>query len=102
MGIRGTGIAGLMMNVIIFIIQHIWAHFFIDDIGDALKWPGLSCITKDGIKSFMSLAIPSTLLMCLDWWAFELLLIICGLFGVLQQSSQIILMNIAGLFYRVG
>ena len=53
MGIRGTGIAGLMMNVIIFIIQHIWAHFFIDEIRDALNWPGLSCITKEGINSFI-------------------------------------------------
>lgn len=40
--------------------------------------------------------------MCLDWWAFELLLLISGLFDVTQQSAQIILMNIAGLFYRVG
>lgn len=29
MGIKGTGIAGLVMNIVVFLLQHLWAQFFI-------------------------------------------------------------------------
>ena len=50
----------------------------------------------------MKLGIPSIGMQSLDWWIFESMMIICGTFGVLAQSSQIILMNIAGGLVRVG
>lgn len=84
MGIYGTGLACLSMNVVIFILQHAYASLFMPEIEETLKFPGFSCINMEGILSYLKLGIPSTFLICIDWWAFELLLIICGLFGVAQ------------------
>jgi len=56
----------------------------------------------------MKIGGPSILLMCLDWWIFEVMLILSGLFGVDAQASMIVCismivcMNICSLFYRFG
>ena len=39
MGIIGTGIAGVLMNIIVFIIQFSYANFYIKELKKALKWP---------------------------------------------------------------
>jgi len=38
----------------------------------------------------------------IDSWAFELMVIVTGYFGVIAQASQIIIMNIGAQCYRVG
>ena len=39
MGITGTGIAGILMNLFVFIIQFIYANFFVQDLKETLGWP---------------------------------------------------------------
>lgn len=36
---------------------------------------------------FIKLAIPTTLLMCLEWWAFEFLVIFAGILGVKELAA---------------
>ena len=102
MGITGVGISGVVMNFVIFTIQHGYAYYFIPEIREASEWPGKEVFSLEGAKSYMRLGIPSIGLQSLDWWIFESMMIISGTFGVLQQASQIILMNIVGGLCRVG
>ncbi|CAL4969881.1 unnamed protein product [Urochloa decumbens] len=42
-------------------------------------WQGFSREALRGIVSFLKLAVPSALMMCIEGWSFELLLLLCGL-----------------------
>jgi multidrug resistance protein, MATE family len=52
-----------------------------------------------GIIDYVKIGAPSTFMICLDWWAWELNLMFSGYFGVTQQATQIILMQIIALAY---
>ena len=49
----------------------------------------------------MSLAMPVVIMMCSDWWAFEILVIISGLIGVTDQAIFVIIANLAAQIYMV-
>ncbi|KAL6647813.1 hypothetical protein ACP70R_015250 [Stipagrostis hirtigluma subsp. patula] len=42
-------------------------------------WTGFSGEAFRGIPSFLKLAMPSAVMMCMKWWAFELLVLLSGL-----------------------
>ena len=42
------------------------------------------------------------IMLVLYWWVFEFMCLLSASFGVVNQASQIILMNIATLFLRPG
>ncbi|KAL6646798.1 hypothetical protein ACP70R_015492 [Stipagrostis hirtigluma subsp. patula] len=42
-------------------------------------WTGFSGEALRGIPAFLRLAVPSTVMMCMKWWAFEFLLLLSGL-----------------------
>jgi Na+-driven multidrug efflux pump len=39
------------------------------------------------------------MMLCLEWWAFEAMVIMSGYIGVNEQAAQIILLNIVGLMF---
>lgn len=41
------------------------------------------------------------ILSCLDWWVFELMVILSGYFYVQDQAALVIAMNICGLLFMV-
>ncbi|XP_021296614.1 protein DETOXIFICATION 9-like [Herrania umbratica] len=55
------------------------------------------------MKEFFRLAIPSALMMCLEWWSFELLVLLSGLLPnpVLQTSSLSICLTIVTLHFLI-
>ena len=50
----------------------------------------------------MALAIPSTISLVLDWWVWELMVLISGYLGVVEQASCILIMQICALSYQVA
>lgn len=42
-------------------------------------WPGWSRQAWQGWGEFLRLGIPGMLALCLEWWAFEILAVLCGL-----------------------
>uniref|UniRef100_A0A0A8Z5Q4 Protein DETOXIFICATION n=1 Tax=Arundo donax TaxID=35708 RepID=A0A0A8Z5Q4_ARUDO len=42
-------------------------------------WAGFSREAFRGIPGFLKLAVPSALMLCMEWWSFELLLLLSGL-----------------------
>lgn len=67
-------------------------------------WPDSR--TFVGIWPYIKLAVPTTIMICLDWWVWELMILMCGYFPedtrVTQQAAQIVIMNIVALAYMVG
>ena len=82
MGITGTGIAGILMNLVVFVIQFTYANFFVQDLKETLEWPDSRIFSLEGIKSYMKIGLPSIITFVLDSWVFEALLLLSGYFGV--------------------
>ena len=52
-----------------------------------------------GFNTYMSLAVPSTIMLVLDWWIWELMVLISGYLGVNEQAATILIMNLVSLAY---
>ena len=49
MGIIGTGIAGVLMNIVVFIIQFTYANYYIKELKNAFKWPDKTIFNIKGL-----------------------------------------------------
>ena len=54
------------------------------DIKEAIFCIDSRSTNWEGVKSYMSLGLPSILMSCLDWWVFEVMIIVSGNFGVTE------------------
>ncbi|XP_024536814.1 protein DETOXIFICATION 17 isoform X2 [Selaginella moellendorffii] len=63
-------------------------------------WHGFTTEAFHGISQFLKLAIPSALMVCLEWWAFEVLILFSGVLPnpALQTSVLSIVMGIINLW----
>ena len=55
MGIRGTGLAGVFMNLVIMIIQFTYANTSIPELKDVLHWPNAESVSLDRLISYLRL-----------------------------------------------
>mmetsp|Transcript_26546 Transcript_26546/g.35449 ORF Transcript_26546/g.35449 Transcript_26546/m.35449 type:complete len:536 (+) Transcript_26546:31-1638(+) len=65
-------------------------------------WTGLQYHAAiRGVREFLSLGIPGMLQLCFEWWAFEMLCIICGLLpnAIIAIGSNAIILNVASNTY---
>ncbi|KAL9680881.1 hypothetical protein QQ045_012661 [Rhodiola kirilowii] len=67
-------------------------------------WPGFSTEALNGIRFHLRLAIPSTLMVCLEFWTFELMVLLSGLLPnpQLQTSVLTITLNTSTLLFMVS
>jgi len=52
-----------------------------EELKEALFWPDSRTFSIAGFKEYLSLSIPSTFMICLDWWIWEFMILISGKFG---------------------
>ncbi|XP_051216685.1 protein DETOXIFICATION 16 [Lolium perenne] len=66
-------------------------------------WTGLSMEAFHDIVSFFRLAVPSALMVCLEWWSFELLVLLSGFLPnpKLEASVLSISLNTISLVFRI-
>ncbi|XP_041626070.1 multidrug and toxin extrusion protein 2 isoform X2 [Vulpes lagopus] len=64
-------------------------------------WAGWSSQCLQDWGSFFSLAIPSMLMICIEWWAYEIGSFLMGLISVLDLSSQAIIYELATIVYMI-
>lgn len=53
---------------------------------------------KDEFNEFLNLAIPSVLMFWINWWIWEVMLLVSGLISVDDQATQVITMNVYSFF----
>ncbi|XP_064135426.1 multidrug and toxin extrusion protein 2 [Loxodonta africana] len=98
LGVRGSAYA----NTISQYMQTIFLFFYI-----VLKklhletWAGWSSQCLQDWGSFFSLAIPSMLMMCIEWWAYEIGSFLMGLLSVLDLSAQAVIYEVATVTYMI-
>lgn len=50
---------------------------------------------------FISLGLPGTAMLCSEWWAFEVTVIMAGFLGTEQVAAQVIILQVASLAFMV-
>ena len=94
--ITGTGVAGILTNLIVFSIN--CGYCFCDEeIRPALLWPGSYIF--EGVWSYLEIGIPAAIMVLLEGCGWHLMTFTVGYFGVSDQSTQIVLMSIVVSYY---
>lgn len=96
MGISGVGIAGSVSNLVVYLCLLKYTSI-IPDIQEALSWPSSSSFT--GLEDYLRIGIPSALMLCIEWWAFEVMTLVTGYISVDAQASQVVILNIIALMF---
>ncbi|WOG95348.1 hypothetical protein DCAR_0414663 [Daucus carota subsp. sativus] len=66
-------------------------------------WTGCSMEGVKDLSNFLSLGIPSSLMLCLEFWSYEFLVLMSGLLPnpKLETSMMSICLNTSSVFYRI-
>ncbi|XP_044795105.1 multidrug and toxin extrusion protein 2 isoform X7 [Bubalus bubalis] len=97
-GVRGSAFA----NTISQFSQAVFLLFYI-----VLKklhletWAGWSWECLQDWGPFFRLAIPSMLMLCIEWWAYEIGSFLVGLLSVLDLSAQAVIYEVATVVYMI-
>lgn len=109
LGIKGVALSGVWTNFNVVVSLVLYILFF----GVYKKtWGGLSMECFKGWKSLLSLAIPSCVSVCLEWWWYEIMILLCGLLsnpkatvasmGILIQTTALIYIFPSSLSFSVS
>ncbi|RWR87598.1 Multi antimicrobial extrusion protein [Cinnamomum micranthum f. kanehirae] len=109
LGIKGVALGSVLtnFNLILFLL------IFISFSGIYKKtWDGISTECLKDWKSLLNLAIPSCISVCLEWWWYEIMILLCGLLlnpkatvasmGILIQTTALIYIFPSSLSFSVS
>ncbi|GFP87675.1 mate efflux family protein 9 [Phtheirospermum japonicum] len=109
LGVRGVALSGVWTNfnvVVLLILYILFSGVY------KKTWAGLSTECLKGWKSLLELAIPSCISVCLEWWWYEIMILLCGLLvnpkatvasmGILIQTTALIYIFPSSLSFSVS
>ncbi|XP_040995688.1 protein DETOXIFICATION 48-like [Juglans microcarpa x Juglans regia] len=97
MGIAGVAIAMVWTNLNLFLLLSSFVYFS-GVYKDSWVCPSMDCLR--GWSSLLALAIPTCISVCLEWWWYEFMIMLCGLLvnpkatiasmGILIQTTSLV------------
>ena len=78
-GVIGGGMATATTNILIYATITLHSNC-IPRIQKALFWPTADSFTE--WREYLSISLPATVMICAEWWAFEILIILAGYISV--------------------
>ena len=79
MGIVGIGYASTISNLTVYLSLLIYSSW-IPEISSAIFFPNKK--TLMGLGQYLALGIPSAMMLCLEWWAYEIMTLMAGYISV--------------------
>ena len=66
-------------------------------------WPGLSMeiLNLQGWFAILRFGLPGMLMLCLEWWSFELCALAAGWMGAIQLDSFVVLLQVQSLIFMI-
>jgi MATE family multidrug resistance protein len=98
MDITGVSIAMLITYLTLCVIINVYASRQ-TDIKDAWFIPNAD--TFKNIWPYLKLALPGTLMICLEWWTFEAMTLMAGYISVDVTAAEILLLNLCSLLFMI-
>ncbi|KAK7251252.1 hypothetical protein RIF29_34286 [Crotalaria pallida] len=109
LGIKGIALGTVWTNF--NLVVSLIIYIFISGI-HTKTWDGFSYACFKGWKALLNLAIPSCILVCLEWWWYEIMILLCGSLidphasvasmGVLIQTTSLIYIFPSSLSFGVS
>ncbi|KAJ8752889.1 hypothetical protein K2173_008624 [Erythroxylum novogranatense] len=109
LGIKGVALAGVWTNF--NLVGLLIIYILVSGIHEE-TWGGLSTECFKQWKNLLSLAVPSCISVCLEWWWYEIMILLCGLLlepratvasmGVLIQTTSLIYIFPSSLSFSVS
>ncbi|XP_068655524.1 protein DETOXIFICATION 48-like [Aristolochia californica] len=98
MGIAGVALAMVWTNLNLFILLFLFVYTS-GVYKDSWVTPSMDCLR--GWSSLLGLAIPTCVSVCLEWWWYELMIVLCGVLANPKATiaSMGILIQITSLVY---
>ncbi|KAK7311735.1 hypothetical protein RJT34_10050 [Clitoria ternatea] len=97
MGIAGVAIAMVWTNLNLFLLLSSFVYFS-GVYKESWVSPSVDCVK--GWSSLLALAVPTCVSVCLEWWWYELMILLCGLLfnpkatiasmGILIQTTSLV------------
>ncbi|CAL9094700.1 unnamed protein product [Musa textilis] len=110
LGVSGVALASVLFNfnVVLFLLVYI----YFSGINRSTSGLSFSSECFKGWSSLLNLAIPSCISVCLEWWWYEIMIILCGLLlnpeatvasmGILIQTTSLIYIFPSSLSFGVS
>ncbi|KAI2581832.1 solute carrier family 47 member 1 [Homo sapiens] len=98
LGVIGSALANLISQYTLALL------LFLYILGKKLHqatWGGWSLECLQDWASFLRLAIPSMLMLCMEWWAYEVGSFLSGILGMVELGAQSIVYELAIIVYMV-
>ncbi|XP_049632826.1 multidrug and toxin extrusion protein 1-like [Suncus etruscus] len=98
LSVMGSALA----NTISQFILALFLFFYI--LGKKLyqaTWGGWSLECLQDWASFLHLAIPSMLMLCIEWWAYEIGSFLSGILGMVELGAQSVVYELAVIVYMI-
>ncbi|KAM7491658.1 hypothetical protein LguiA_034579 [Lonicera macranthoides] len=109
LGIKGVALSGVWTNF--NLVCSLILYIIISGVYKK-TWAGLSTECLKGWKSLLNLAVPSCISVCLEWWWYEIMILLCGLLinpratvasmGILIQTTSLIYIFPSSLSFSVS
>ena len=95
MDIAGIGYACIVTNLVMYAQVTLYSYYITKEVEQ-------SPVTIQGIKEQFWLGAPCAVMVSLEWWAYQVMNLMSGYFGVAAQAAQIILTNVSGILFMVS
>ncbi|KAI3519510.1 hypothetical protein L1887_08689 [Cichorium endivia] len=109
LGIKGVAISSVLTNF--NLVASLVVYILISGVYKK-TWGGISRECLKGWKSLLNLAVPSCISVCLEWWWYEIMILLCGLLvnpratvasmGILIQTTALIYIFPSSLSFSVS
>jgi len=98
MGVIGLAVATACKDAILFATIVIYARCS-PQVNQVLQ--SIDSDAFRGWSTYLRVSLPSTAMLCSEWWAFEVVFVLGGILGVLELAALSICLNVHSLLYRV-
>ncbi|MEE6504690.1 hypothetical protein FKM82_005293 [Ascaphus truei] len=98
LGVMGSAWANTISQILqmLFLFLYIvWKRLYVE------TWGGWSSACFQEWGAFIRLAIPSMLMLCIEWWAFEIGIFLAGTISMVDLGAQSIIYGVANIIYLV-
>ena len=94
--IRGLGIASSLKDLVLLLSVMIYSNCN-EQVRPALSMPDSTSLS--GWGEYLKISLPGTVMMCAEWWAFEILVVLSGTLGVPEQASQVLVASLNSILF---
>jgi multidrug resistance protein, MATE family len=97
---RGAAAATNITYILNMLISDAVIRWKKDDwFQDMVFWYDMT-VTHD-LANYLKIGIPGMLMLCFEWWAFELLAIFTGLLGVSELAAEVVIINLIAFIFML-